>query len=442
MTVKNVSVVGLGKVGSPMVASFASRGFRAIGVDLDAEKVRLINQHRAPVVEPGLQEMITAHGERISATLDYAEAVSNSDITFIIVPTPSREDGGFSSKYAVEACTKIGHALRNKSGFHLVVLASTVLPGTTGSDIEPTLERSSGKRCGVDFGLCYSPRFIALGSVIRDLMSPDLVLVGESDPTSGQMLEAFNRRFVTNNAPIVRMNYVNAELAKIAVNTYVTTKITFANMLSSMCERLPGANVDVVTSALGLDTRIGAKYLRGAVGYGGPCFPRDNLALSCLGRQLGVPATIAESTDALNRAQVTRIVKLVKATLPPGGKVGILGLAYKTQTDVTEESQGVELARQLSSDGVPVVVYDPMAMESARRVLKGSVRFASSVTDCAKEADALVLVTPWDEFKGLQPKDLAREGSRPTLLDCWRMLDPAKFADVADYVALGVGPSR
>ena len=195
------------------------------------------------------------------------------------------------------------------------------------------------------------------------------------------------------------MNYVNAELTKLSVNTFVTTKISYANMLAQICETLPGADADVVTAALGCDTRIGPKYLKGALGYGGPCFPRDNVAFSALARDNGVPALLAEATDELNRRQVPRMAELVLSHLPEGGTVGVLGLSYKPHTEVIEESQGVAIAKALLAAGARVVVYDPAAMDNAQRVLTGDVIFAASAAECARQADVLAITTPWPEFQ-------------------------------------------
>jgi UDPglucose 6-dehydrogenase len=435
----NISVIGLGKLGAPMAACFASKGHKVIGVDVSPHNVELINQGRAPVIEPQLDELLYAHRDQISATQDYGEAVLGSEITFIIVPTPSDERGGFSTEYAQAAAADIGGALRQKSDWHLVVVTSTVLPGSTERDILPTLESHSGKKCGVDFGLCYSPEFIALGSVIRNMLNPDFVLIGEFDARSGAVLEEFYKGIVDNSAPAARMNIVSAELTKISVNTFVTTKISYANMLAEVCERIPGCDVDVVTSAIGLDTRIGRKYIKGALGYGGPCFPRDNVAFSHMARSVGVEPTLAEATDAVNRRQVSRLAELVSSRLPEGGKVGILGLSYKPDTDVIEESQGVELAHSLRNKDVPLVLYDPLAMDNARQVLGDGPTFASSLQECVQQADVVVITVPWPEFKEIQPADLARNPKRQIILDCWRMLDGEQFSGVADYATLGLG---
>lgn len=435
-----ISVIGLGKLGAPLAAVLAHKGHTVIGVDVNERVVCLIDQGTAPVFEPGLDALIKASRERLSATTDYNLAIANTDVTFIIVPTPSDENGAFSLRYVLAAAESIGKALRSKDDFHLVVLTSTVMPGATGGEVLPALELHSGKRCGRDFGLCYSPEFIALGSVIRDMLNPDFILIGESDLRSGDILSAIYRNLCDNNPPIARMNFVNAELTKLAVNTFVTTKISYANMVAQICERLPGADADTVTSALGLDSRIGRKYLKGAIGYGGPCFPRDNLAFAYLARQLGTQAVLAEATDRLNRAQVLRLAEVVLSRLPNGGRVGILGLSYKPNTDVVEESQGVELARYLLSRGISVILYDPAAIDNARVALGNSAIFVSSAEECARQADVVVLTTPWDEFKSLSPTHLNHSNGRPVLVDCWRILDRQQYEPVAEYVALGTGP--
>jgi len=311
-----VAVVGLGKLGLPLAACFAAKGFPVIAMDVDSEKVEALNKGIPQVYERGLHDLLQGCQRRLRATTDIEDAVMSSWATFIVVPTPSDGHGGFSVDYVVEACKHVGDALRRKRDFHLVVLISTVLPGSSQGHVKPMLEACSGKQCGTEFGFCYSPAFVALGSVIRDFLNPNFILIGESDPRSGKLLASLYKKVCENSPPIARMNLVNAELTKLAVNTYVTTKITFANMIARLCEYLPDANVDTVTSALGLDGRIGGKYLKGAVGYGGPCFPRDNLALAYLARQLGVAANLAEVTDAANREGISQLVECVNSKLP------------------------------------------------------------------------------------------------------------------------------
>ena len=436
---RTVSVIGLGKLGSPLAACVAAKGFRVIGVDLDPRKVEDINQGRAPVFEPQLEDTIRASAGRLTAHDDVAAAVAESEITFIVVATPSEADGSFSLRYVLASCEAIGRALRAKAARHLVVLTSTVMPGSTGGIVRETLERASGKRVGRDFGLCYNPEFIALGSVIHDFLNPDFLLIGESDPQSGDILEALYRQVCENQPGVARMNFVNAEIAKLSVNTYVTTKISFANMLARICEALPDADVDVVSGALGLDTRIGIKYLKGAVGYGGPCFPRDNRALVALARQLGAPADIAHVTDSFNRAQVSWLADLVERALEPGSPAGILGLTYKPNTDVVEQAVGLLLAEELCVRGISVVAYDPSGKRNLFACMKGAIRFADSAAACISEADTVVLATPWQAFADIPGDKWARSDRPRVVIDCWRTLaflceQPGVF-----YLPLGRG---
>jgi UDPglucose 6-dehydrogenase len=436
-----ISIVGLGKLGVPMAACLAAKGFQVIGADLDSQKVKAINRSEPPVFEPGLSEVMSVGKDRLRATTDIESAVLASDVTFILVPTPSEPNGGFSLRYVVPACETIGRALRvkEKESFHLVVVTSTVTPGNTGNEVKRVLEFHSGKRCGQDFGLCYNPEFVALGSVIADMLNPDFVLIGESDHRSGDMLVNIYKRLCDKNPKIARMSFVNAELTKLAVNTFVTTKISYANMLAQVCEHLPGADVDIVTSALGFDSRIGRKYLKGAVGYGGPCFPRDNLAFAQLARQIGARATLAEATDQLNREQVKRLADIVLSRLPQGGTVGILGVSYKPNTNVVEESQGLELARYLLSRRVPVTVYDPAGMENARLALGDGAILAASIPECTRRANVIVITTAWEQFRELSPNDLNHSNGRPTIIDCWRILRRDQYEPNANYMALGLG---
>jgi UDPglucose 6-dehydrogenase len=434
-----LSIIGLGKLGAPMAAVMAYKGHTVVGVDINPGFVSAINHGKAPVNEPGLQEMIEANRERLSATGSYEEAILKTDVTFIIVPTPSDKDGRFSLRYALASVEEIGAALRKKDAWHLVVLSSTVMPGSVGGSLLPALEKASGKKCGRDFGLCYNPEFIALGSVIRDMLNPDMILIGEFDERCGSILQELYTGVCESNPRINRMNFVNAELTKLSVNTFVTTKISYANMLAQVCETLPGADVDVVTAAIGCDTRIGQKYLKGALGYGGPCFPRDNVAFSALARANGVPALLAEATDQLNRRQVPRLAEMMAALLPKGGVAGVMGLSYKPNTEVIEESQGLALAKHLAEMGVKVIVYDPQAMENAKKVLTGDVTYASAVSDCARLADVLAITTPWGEFRGVAPGDLKRQDRKVTVLDCWRLLPRHAFEPVCNYLTLGFG---
>ncbi len=438
-TMPPVSIVGLGKLGASMVAAIASRGGEVIGVDVNPAAVAAVAAGRAPVQETDLEATLAANRARIRATLDVAEAVRDSAITFVIVPTPSDARGAFTFDAAAKAFEAIGRALRDKDTYHVVVLTSTVLPGTTRHALLPVLERASGKRAGEAFGVCYSPEFIALGSVIRDFLNPDFTLIGEIDARAGEALEAYYAQVMVNHPPARRMSIENAELAKISVNSFVTMKITFANMLASLCEAIPGADVDVVTQALGSDGRIGSKYLTGGLGYGGPCFPRDNVALAFLARALGTPALGPEATDTANVQIPARVVATLTPLVPPGGTVGILGLAYKPASHVVEAAQGAALADACAARGFRVVAYDPLV---TARPGRDEVQMAASAAEVVQAADVVVVATPDPAFLDLDWAGALTGRPSLVVLDAWRLLRDRIPADVATrYHVLGRGPA-
>jgi len=447
--VSSVSVIGLGKLGAPMAGCFATRGFQVIAADLDPQKVDAIGRGVPPVHEPGLAELLLESKGRLSATQDTEAAVRDSEATFIVVGTPSEPDGGFSLRYVIPTCEAIGRALRNKNSFHLVVVTSTVMPGSTGGEIKLALERASGKRCGEGFGLCYSPEFIALGTVIRDFLNPDFLLIGESDPRAGDILSDIYAHTCKNSATVARMNFINAEITKLAVNTYITTKISYANMLARLCEKLPEADVSVVTYALGLDSRIGSKYLKGAVSYGGPCFPRDNRAFAALAARSGAFSDLAVATERFNRSQISTLASLVKSHQSGGDPIGILGLTYKPDTDVFEESFGLLLAQELASANLPVIVFDPSADLPLAFAAHKSVRIATSAEDCIAQSAVVVLATPWQQFRDLsisawmQPfrSGPSFHGTQRVVIDCWRALPHLEGSQSVHYVRLGAPSS-
>jgi UDPglucose 6-dehydrogenase len=435
----SISLIGIGKLGAPMAACFAARGFEVKAVDLTPNKVDAINRGVAPVHEPGLTELIKESAGRLTAGQNIGEAVQKSDVTFVVVGTPSDTTGGFSLQYVLPTCEAIGRAIATKKTFHLVVLTSTVMPGSTGGAVRAALERSSGKRCGHDFGLCYNPEFIALGTVIRDFYNPDFLLIGESDSRSGEMLSGIYKNVCKNSPAIARMNLMNAEITKLAVNTYITTKISYANMLARLCEKLPDADVNVVTDALGLDTRIGSKYLKGAVSYGGPCFPRDNRAFAALASRVGASSGLAEATDVFNRAQIKSLAEVVKSHHSGEEAIGILGLTYKPNTDVVEESFGLLLAQELASANLDVIVFDPSG--DAARALNNfeNIRVAASAQVCIDASGVVVLATPWQEFREIPAGEWAHEDSPRTVIDCWRALSHLEGAEGIHLVKLGLG---
>ena len=389
-----------------------------IGIDINAKSVADLNNGVAPVNEPGLQELIDEAGSRLRATTEVSVALRDSEVSYVIVPTPSDHEGVFTNQYVIQALCDIGEDLRTNERRHTVVICSTVMPGSCHGELTAALERSSGKIVGEGIGLVYSPEFIALGSVVKNMHFPDVILIGESDAESGAIVEN-NALSVARNTPSVqRMNMVNAEIVKLSINTFVTTKISFANMLSEICDGMPGADVDVVTEAVGSDSRIGTKYLKGALGYGGPCFPRDNIALTRLADSLGVDAAIARATDAVNDRQSKRVLELVSKMTEPGATVAILGLSYKPDTSVCEMSQGVEIANLLLAAGFIVVAHDPQADHSTAPNLDSGIQFISDLNGAVTHASTVVLTTAWPEFQSLTREQLDKK----FVIDAWGIL--------------------
>ncbi|MFZ8790330.1 MAG: UDP-glucose dehydrogenase family protein [Acidilobaceae archaeon] len=437
MLTAEVSVVGLGKLGMCIAAVLADRGFRVVGVDIDKAKVEAVNSGRSLIPEPGLEDLIRKNSKNLKATTDHYDAVKQTQTTFIIVPTPSKPDGSFSLKFVLDALEKVGKAIADKDSYHLVVINSTVSPGSMENRIKPFLEEVTGKKCGTDFGLCYDPEFIALGDVIHGLLEPDFVLIGESDPQAGSILADMYKHICNNNPPIERTSFINAEIAKIAINSYVTMKITFANLLAEICENTVGADVDEVTRIIGRDSRIGSKYLKGGLGYGGPCFPRDNIAFARFAESVGVKAELPITVHRTNLSQVRRVIKIIEQlNLNTDTKIGILGLSYKPDTPIVEESQSIILAKELSSLGYVVHVYDPLALEEAREVLGDTVIYDKTLESCIKDVDVVVIATPWKLFKTIDMKG-------KIIIDCWRLLrDREDLKKGNRYIPLGAYPLK
>lgn len=418
------SVVGLGKLGASMAAAIASRGFDVVGVDVNRRAVTLLNEGKPPVQETDLAQMIQENQPRLRGTSDYRDAVLNSDVTFVVVPTPSDDRGAFSISFAQEAFREIGRSLAQKNDYHLVVLTSTVLPGATRYGLISIIEEASGKMCGSDFGVCYSPEFIALGSVIRDFLNPDFTLIGEFDTRAGETLQQCYSEIMQNSPPVRRMSLENAELTKISLNAYVTMKITFANMLATLCERIPGGNVEAVSNALGLDHRIGRSYLAGGMGFGGPCFPRDNVALGFVARTLDAADTLPDTVHNLNETRPDILIERLQPFIRAGVRVSVLGLSYKPLSHVIEQSHSAKIVRRLLELGARVTAYDPLAGPAAHAEFGDSVSIATTAAECLRGAEIVLVTTPDPAFRDLTKEDLGCVGHGAVFLDVWRILNP------------------
>ena len=381
--------------------------------------------------------MLTEHAARIRTTSQIAEAVQQSAISFVIVPTPSEDSGEFSTKFVESACSAIGEALAEKDDFHVVALVSTVLPGNSRERIIAALERSSGKKCGIDFGYAYNPSFIALGSIIKDTLYPDMHLIGESDTKTGDILQAFYEHADNNSAPMQRMSIESAEITKIALNSYVTMKITFANMLADFAHQVPRANVDDVTRALGADSRIGKKYLKAGMGYGGPCFPRDNRALSSAMQRFGVQQDITAAVDTYNERMIDIVWDKAVSALPQNSSVAILGVSYKPDTPHTDEAQGLKMLHALQKRGTNIIVYDPPPSADPSKL--ADVVVVASIAEALDRDDACFISYLSEGFNTL-PELLSHRVKPITVIDPWRAYPSLSTLPHVTYIPLGIGP--
>jgi UDPglucose 6-dehydrogenase len=439
MSETSLSLIGLGKLGLCMAGVLGEAGYKVYGVDVNQDLIDMVNRGEVPYKEKDLDRVMANSKGKLFATRDYREAILNSDLTFIVVATPTQADGTYGNEQLEASLRSIAQVIREKDSVHHIVVSCTVMPGTIDNEMIPLVEEVSGKKLNEGFTIAYNPEFIAMGDVIRIFTYPDFVLVGESNDEIGQRLEEIYGKICPNNPPVSRMNIVNAELAKISLNCFVTTKITYANMLAELCEALPGGDVDVVSKAIGQDTRIGGKVLKGGLGFGGPCFPRDNRAFTRLAKDHGIDAALARQTHETNQWQVERLRKWIASETPEGAKVAILGLAYRPNTPLVEESQALIMAEFLADNGYTVNTHDRFALDLAKKEAGDKLNYFESIDDAVKGVDAVVVTMMADEYKALNAdyfkKMMENKGQ---VFDFWRLYRGQDFGNIR-YLPLGIG---
>jgi len=438
-----LSIFGLGYVGLTFAVCLADSGFQVLGYDVDEEKIREISNGKAPFYEPGLNNLIkrTVSSGKLRLVSDPVEAAADSDIIFITVGTPERSDGSVDLTHVNDVLKSIGSVLNWKREYHLIVLRSTVPPGTSREAIK-ALERISGRKSGEDFGFCFNPEFLREGNAIEDTLHPDRIIIGELDEKSGNLLEDFYRRFYGNRMPpVLRTTLENAELIKYAANAFLAMKISFINMIARLCEKTPNADVEVVAKGIGLDKRIGPYFLRAGLGFGGSCFPKDLKGLLAYARRLNVRLPLVEATLQINEDQPLRAVQLAEKLLGDlkGRRIAILGLAFKPNTSDMRNAVSIKLINELLKRNAIVVAYDPAAMDNARMIFGDKIKYAKSVNECLQGAEAAIIVTEWNEFKQLTPDDFIKYMKNPIVIDGRRIYDPSRFTAKLRYKAIGLG---
>lgn len=436
---RSVSVVGLGRLGLCLAACLADRGINTLGIDIDERLVQKVNEGRAPWFEKGLDDLLSRNaGRRLLATTEHAEAIESTDLTIVLVATPSNSDGSFSNRFIEAALRSLAEAFgRSQKPYHSFVISSTVMPGSTQESFIPLLEAYSGKKLHTHFSVCFDPDFVALGNAIQGFLEPDLVVIGESAPAPGSRLAELHQVLCANTPRIFRMSIVSAEIAKVCLNAYITTKISFANSISNLCEQIPGADVDSITTAIGTDRRISPYYFRGGLSFGGNCFPRDTHAYMALAEKHGVQAHLVRATNAVNRMQDDHFAEVVLRELDRAQTrtVAVLGLAFTPRTPVITESPALKLIRVLLEHDVRVFATDSLAIDNARAHFGPAIEYLDSPSECLEECGVAVAMlqeaTMKRAIEEFQPKRAL------TVIDPWRMLDPATLDQSIRYVGLG-----
>ncbi|MGQ0713292.1 MAG: UDP-glucose dehydrogenase family protein [Gemmatimonadaceae bacterium] len=428
-----ITVIGTGYVGLVVGACLAETGNDVVCADTDAAKIEKLRQNVLPIYEPGLGDYVErnqAQG-RLSFATDIPKAIAAAEVIFIAVGTPPDEDGSADLRHVLDVAEQIGR----HAGREIVVVTKSTVPVGTAAKVEEAVERHSRWPVHV----CSNPEFLKEGAAIEDFMRPDRVVLGVTTDHARSVLAELYAPFVRTGKPILFMDIASAELTKYAANAMLAARISFMNEIANLCERV-GANVDLVRKGIGSDSRIGAAFLFPGPGYGGSCFPKDVKALARTARTCGAPLSVLEAVEGANDAQKRRLFEKTRDALGDlaGARVAVWGLAFKPQTDDMRESPALTLVDQLLDAGANVVAHDPVAMPEARRRLGDRVRFADTNYAALEGADALVIVTDWNEYRH---PDLARIKSmlkRPIVIDGRNLYDPAKMRSLGfTYLSIG-----
>ncbi|NTC19768.1 UDP-glucose/GDP-mannose dehydrogenase family protein [Agrobacterium tumefaciens] len=409
-----IVMIGAGYVGLVSGACFADFGHDVICVDKMPEKIEALKSGHIPIFEPGLEVIVAnnAKAGRLSFTTDLSSAVANADVVFIAVGTPSRRgDGHADLGYVYAAAKEIAHSL---DGFTVIVTKSTV-PVGTGDEVERIIREENPS---ADFAVVSNPEFLREGAAIEDFKRPDRIVVGLSDERARPVMTEVYRPLYLNQSPLLFTTRRTSELIKYAANAFLAMKITFINEMADLCEKV-GANVQDISRGIGLDGRIGAKFLHAGPGYGGSCFPKDTLALAKTAQDYDAPVRLIETTIAINdnrkRAMGRKVINAVGGDVR-GKKIAVLGLTFKPNTDDMRDSPAIAIIQTLQDGGAKVVGYDPEGMVNARHVIE-DIDYASGPYEAAEGADALVIVTEWNQFRALDLPRLKAIMKNPVLVD-------------------------
>jgi UDPglucose 6-dehydrogenase len=443
-----LSIVGTGYVGLVTGVCLVEKGHDVVCVDVDQSKVNQINLGKTPIYEPGLEELLEQHvaGGRLRATTDLEQAVRESDLTLIAVGTPFNRDG-IDLIFVRTCAAQIGAALRSKKTYHVVVVKSTVIPGTTDDVVRPILEKESGKRAGPDFGVGMNPEFLSEGEAVHDFMHPDRIVIGGIDERTWESLASVYHSF--DGVPVLRTTNKTAEMIKYTSNALLATLISFSNEIGNLCSDLGGVDCVDVMAGVHLShylmpfTENGrvrapiASFVAAGCGFGGSCLPKDVKALIACGNAADSQMDLLKEVIRINEDQPGKMIELLKERVADlrGVDVAVLGLAFKPETDDLRESPAIRLIDLLLKEGAHVLAYDPVAMPAAKKAFADrQITYCESLAEAVSRASALVLVTSWKEFEGL-PQLMSKLDRDPVLVDSRRQLDKHK---IKNYLGVGL----
>jgi len=432
-----IAVIGTGYVGLVSAACFAELGHTVYGIDIDAAKVAMLRDGKSPIYEPGLEELIKqglANGRLIFET-DITLALPHAEVVFSAVATPPGE--GF--KADLRAVFAVAETIAQKVDHPIVFVNKSTVPVGTGELCEEKINAILKER-GITWSIpvVSNPEFLREGMAVPDTMMPERIVVGiNGDTRAKELMEELYRPITRANKPIIFMKRESAEIVKYASNAFLATKISFINMLTELTEKT-GGNIRDVATGMGLDSRIGPRFLHAGIGYGGSCFPKDVKALLATGKEYGIPMPIVEATDAVNQHQRERFIAKIVSMLPAQSKVAIWGLSFKPKTDDMREAPSIDVINALISAGHTVSAFDPVATERAKPLLPSITHYADTSMDAVMEADALVVLTEWDEFRGTDLK-LTKEHMKGNLLFDGRNIYEPREVTEAGFIYHGIG---
>ena len=443
----SVSILGTGFIGLCSAACFADKDIKVIASTHNQKKADLINKGNPPFFEAGLKEMMARiknnNPELLTCILDPVQAVLDTDITMITQGTPMREDKSIDLSYIESTAREIGEALKKKDHYHLVIVRSTVVPGTTRNLVGKIISTISGKFPGKDFGLCMQPEFLAEGRSIEDTLHPDRIVIGEFDEKSGAMLQEFYEYFYGShleNCPILRMNIESAELVKYGNNCLLSTKISYANEFANFAQLVPNVDVVQVMKGVGLDYRINSRFLGPGAGFGGSCFHKDVNAIMAWAKSKEYNSRLLKAVLDINDDQAIKLVDMAEELSGDlkGRKVTLLGLAFKPGTDDMREAASIRVVNELLKRGITNIWgYDPKANETAEVELGNKIKYAKTVEDALKDSECALLITEWDEFKKIKPEKFKNLMKTPNLIDGRRIYDYEEFNKSLSFRAIG-----